>query len=184
MERGPTLLLGAAENPFGKVWYTPLPTKKREKKGGGGGICQAILCLCACGSCQGVNLGLPVSFYRDIQEGSCYPLSFSHLRRFPPWVQIMELILGNLWFEFLLSFFWAYWCDTMEYRYEILLWGEWGRAAPCGTAAQSPHTAVAREQFSRDQRAPFLGSLPAPLCLCLCLLWERATTDAASLLLL
>lgn len=37
MERGPTLLLGAAENPFGKVWYTPLPTKKREKKGGGGG---------------------------------------------------------------------------------------------------------------------------------------------------
>lgn len=86
--------------------------------------------------------------------------------------------------EFLLSFFWAYRCEAMECRYEILAWGEWGWAAPCGTAAQCPHTAVARGQFSRDQRAPSLGSLPAPLCLCLCLLGERATADAASLLLL
>lgn len=37
MERAPTLLLGAAENPFGKVWYTPLQTKKKKKKKGEGG---------------------------------------------------------------------------------------------------------------------------------------------------
>lgn len=61
--------------------------------------------LRACGSCQGINLGLPVSFYRDTQEKSLNPLSFSRLRQFHPLVQITELILGNLQLSFCLALF-------------------------------------------------------------------------------
>lgn len=142
-----------------------------------------MLCLCACGSCQGANLGLPVSCYRETLKESCYPLSFSHLRGFPPWVQITEMIPGNLQSSLCSVSFGhidiTQWSTGMKFSLEGGK-GAWRHAAP----PVSPGTAHSHAASSLwDQYALLLGNLPALVCLPP-FAWKCADIDAAPLLLL
>lgn len=179
-------LRGAAENPLRKVWSTPLPTtkgkNKREKN------CQAYVMPLCMWKLSRSEFGTTCQLLPRDTQGKLLP---SFLFTFKRVSSLSTDHRNDTWefaIEFLLSFFWAYWYHTVEYRYAILPWGWSGRVAPCCSTGQPHshrHSAFARGQLLMGSICPTPRQLActgvsASVCMKMCWYWCRTSATPRS----